>query len=165
MNCEHCQTLFFDYERKTLTPKAEQELTAHLQGCAHCATTLANLQQVNQLLDLQHAPSPGAEARFRERLQREAQAGVQRQAALAATSSSLFGTLQHLWRKYWPAQPLGGFSYSVALLLLGLVGGQSLPPRSFGFGAEASQLSEQPFSRERLIQLCAVPPLPTASAF
>jgi anti-sigma factor RsiW len=165
MNCEHYQSLFFDYERKTLAAQAERELSAHLQDCEQCAAMLANLQQVSALLDIQHAPSPQAEARFRERLQREAQVAARNSRSTRNASASLAGMLQQFWRRYWPLQPIGGFCYSVALLLLGLAGGQYLPPRSFGFGADPGQFAEQNVTRERLIQLCAVQPQPTPNLF
>lgn len=164
MNCEHYQTLFFDYERDTLNAKQRQELTAHLQGCEHCSTMLASLQQVSTLLDTQHEPSPLLAARFRERLQREAPLIAPRSVAAVSEPASAWGFVQQLWRKYWPSQPLGSFGYSLALLVIGVMGGQYLPARTFGFGADAS-VAEQHMSRERLIQLCAVPPQPVATLF
>jgi anti-sigma factor RsiW len=162
MNCEHYQTLFSDYERNALGAQAAQDLSAHLQTCEHCAAMLASVQQLRQLLDIQHTPSPGAEARFRARLQREGLLVPPQKASAAITSGSrsFAAVMQQWWHKYWPSQPLGAFSYSVALLVMGLAGGQYLPARSFGFGADPGQLAEQNLSRERLIQLCNVPPQP-----
>lgn len=157
MNCEHCQTLFFDYERKTLGAEAQQQLTSHLQDCAHCQAMLADLRQMNLLLDVEHAPSPQAAARFQQQLQLEKAAALSGTSKQHPAASTLWESVRQAWRRYWPSQPLAGFAYSIALLMMGFVGGQYLPARTFGFGADAG-LAEQNLSRERLIQLCAVPP-------
>jgi hypothetical protein len=100
------------------------------------------LKELEQLLAREQAPSPLARARFVAALQQE----VQRPLQAVVADAGLAG----FFRSLWPARPAWGMGYSAALLALGMLAGQMLPPHSMGMGAEP----------ERQTQVCAVPPVP-----
>ena len=137
MNCEQCQELLSAHERAELSPQIQTEVVAHLQICATCGQAHAALQQLHALLDAEIAPSPTLRQRVLTRLAAEA--------TPPHTPTAVFGAL---FARLWPSRPLGAFSYSLALVLCGVFGGQLLP----GAGSDLADLPA-----ERLYQLCAVP--------
>ena len=141
MNCEHCRELLPARERGELTPELASALDAHVQGCASCARADAALRALNTLLDVDVTPSPGLRRRVLAQLEQET---AQYKAPVAA-----FATW---FARVWPSRPLGAFSYSLALVLCGVFGGQLLPG---GAGANVAEIPA-----ERLYQLCAVPAPP-----
>src|SRR5688572_21007899 len=110
MNCEHCQELLHARARAELSPALQAQVAAHVQTCADCARAGATLQQLDALLDTEVEPSPGLRRQVLARLEQE-------DARPAASFASLFAAL-------WPSRPLGAFSYSLALVLCGVFGGQ-----------------------------------------
>lgn len=50
MNCKQAQTLFLDYLDKTLSPREESALQAHLEDCQKCANELAVLLETQYRL-------------------------------------------------------------------------------------------------------------------
>jgi anti-sigma factor RsiW len=152
MLCENAGLLLVDYQHNRLAPTEHAALSLHLQQCEHCRAELVTLQQLNLLLDREEQPSPLARARFTAQLQ---------QAASRSNSASRPGFA--LWlQSWWSARPFGAFSYSAALLVAGILSGQSLPPHSLGIGPQPP-LAERNLSSERLIQLCAVPAPPNSA--
>lgn len=142
MNCDHCQDLLHARERGELPPDVHAALAAHLHECADCARADASLRELNVLLDVQVAASPG--------LRRQVLARLEQEAAPRSTPVTAFG----LWfARLWPSRPLGAFSYSLALVLCGMFGGQLLP--AFGTDVNAAQ--------ERIYQLCPVPDGPATA--
>lgn len=135
MNCDHCQELLHARERTELTPDLRTALAAHLHECIDCARADASLRELQALLDVDVAPSPGLRRQVLARLEREA---AQRSAPVTAFAA--------WFTKLWPSRPLGAFSYSLALVLCGMFGGQLLP----GFGPDTN-------AQERIYQLCPVP--------
>ncbi|MDY6982371.1 MAG: hypothetical protein SV422_04735 [Pseudomonadota bacterium] len=140
MNCDHCQDLLHARERGELSPDMSPDvhtaLAAHVHECADCARADASLRELNALLDAEVVPSPG--------LRRQVLARLEQEAALRSTAVTAFG----LWfARLWPSRPLGAFSYSLALVLCGMFGGQLLP--AFGTDANVAQ--------EGLYHLCPVP--------
>ena len=145
MNCEHCQELLPARERGELDAGSASAVSAHLRECAACGDAEAALRALHSLLDTEVRPSPGLRAQVLARLEQEG-AQQRRQAAPA-------GFLAAGFAKLWPSRPLGAFSYSLALLLCGVFGGQLLP------GGAGDNVADIP--AERLYQLCAVPAPPT----
>jgi hypothetical protein len=151
MNCTHCQSLLTDHDRNTLPAATRAEVDLHLQHCAVCAEALAALREVNRLLDVELQPSPQLRQTFLAGLR-------QYGGAPSAPGHSTGSAIARLFQAWWPSRPLGAFSYSAALLLCGVLSGQLLPQALPGSGA-ADIAADIP--RERLIQLCAVPPQAT----
>jgi hypothetical protein len=143
MNCEHCQESFLARERGELEPEVLRAVAAHVRGCATCARAEATLHEFNTLLDAEVAPSPGLRGQVLAHLEQEA---AQRKAPVASGFTSVW------FASVWPSRPLGAFSYSLALVLCGVFGGQLLP---LGTGANVADIPA-----ERLYQLCAVPAPP-----
>jgi hypothetical protein len=115
-----------------------------------------SLRELQVLLDREQEPSASARSRFMAKLQQHLN---EPQAVASPQPNRLVAWFQ----SWWPAQPIGAVSYSAALLAVGLLAGQLLPPRSLGIGMDAAQLARQDLSGERLIQLCNVPPPPADS--
>lgn len=147
LTCEQAAAALVDNRHGANSTANNATLDAHLAQCPACAADAAALQDLQQLLDRPLQPSPLARARFLAAL---------RQAETTAGRPGLLQWLQSLW----PARPIGSFSYSAALLLAGVLGGQLLPPHSLGIGPE---LAEQGLTPDRLVQLCAVPPPPAGT--
>ncbi|HTR00973.1 MAG TPA: hypothetical protein VMH83_13325 [Candidatus Acidoferrum sp.] len=140
--CEQARLWLAENKPQQLTTEQQQNLALHLQGCATCAEEAAAFGELQNLLAREQSPSPLARARFLAALQQ--QASMQQQPINAGIAGFL--------RALWPTRPAWSMGYSAALLVLGLVVGQLLPPRTFGVGPQMSE--------ERLIHLCAVPPKP-----
>jgi hypothetical protein len=111
-----------------------------------------NLRELQELLDREQQPSASARVRFLAKLQQQ----IDEQQTIVASPPP--NRLITLFQSWWPAQPIGAFSYSAALLVVGLFTGQLLPPRSFGIGMDEKQLARQELNGARSIQLCSVPP-------
>ena len=142
IQCEQAQLWLAEDRPHNLTMPEQQALTQHMQGCAACAAEAAELQELQHLLAREQSPSPLARARFLAALQQESL----HQPPVVAGGNGV----ATFFRSLWPSRPAWGLGYSAALLVVGLVAGQLLPPRSLGVGP---QLSE-----ERLVHMCAVPP-------
>jgi anti-sigma factor RsiW len=146
MNCEHCRELLPGHERAELSPELARELSpdqqaavsAHLQTCATCAKAALALRELNVLLDTDVQPSPGLRTQVLARLQQEA----------AGNRTGALSSLSTLFMALWPSRPIGAFSYSLALVLCGMLSGQLLP------------LGAADIPPERLYQLCPVPDAP-----
>lgn len=136
MNCDYCQELLHARERGELPPDMQATLSAHLHGCAGCTRAALALRELNELLDAEVAASPG--------LRRQVLARLERDAALRGIPATTFGAW---FARLWPSRPLGAFSYSLALVLCGMFGGQ-LVPGTFG---------NDPAALPALYQLCPVP--------
>ena len=130
MNCEHCQELLHALhapDPAEASPEARTAVAAHLETCATCAGLDASLRALGPLLDTELAPSPGLRRQVLARLEQEVP---------ARSFAALFAQL-------WAARPVGAFSYSLALVLVGMFSGQLLPMNSAAAPAE--------------YQLCPVP--------
>jgi anti-sigma factor RsiW len=154
MNCEHCKAALVEYCRNELPADTQAQVTGHLATCTGCSTELAALRQLGALLDTEEQPSPRLRANFLARLEEASRTGVPVQTATRGLAT--------LFRELWPSRPLGAFSYSLALVVCGMVSGQLLPPGSLGLGTTAQFSNRIP--AEQLIQLCAVP-APQANDF
>ncbi len=130
MNCEHCQELLHGRD-STESPELRAALAAHLQSCTACAAVEASLAELGVLLDTELTPSAGLRRQVLARLEQE---GAQPKAA--TSFAALFAQL-------WSSRPLGAFSYSLALVLVGMFSGQLLPTNTAAVSAE--------------YQLCPVP--------
>jgi hypothetical protein len=130
MNCEHCQELLHALHGRDAadaSPEVRTLVDAHLKTCAACASADASLRAIGPLLDSELAPSPGLRRQVLARLEQEAPAR-----SFAALLTQL-----------WAARPVGAFSYSLALVLVGMFSGQLLPTDTAVAAAE--------------YQLCPVP--------
>lgn len=136
MNCDHCQELLHARERGELPADIHAALAAHLHGCAGCRHADLALRELNELLDTEVIASPG--------LRRQVLAGLEREAALRGVPATAFGAW---FARLWPSRPFGAFSYSLALVLCGMYGGQLLPGTS----------GSDPAAMPALYQLCPVP--------
>lgn len=145
MNCEHCQELLPARERGELPPGLEQQAAAHLRTCADCARAEAALCELTTLLDFDVVPSPGLRRQVLARLEREAATQRRPVAGFATWCAAGFA-------RFWPSRPLGAFTYSLALVLCGMFGGQLLPGAT-GIGA---------MTTDSQYQLCPVPERPRA---
>lgn len=137
MNCEYCQELLHTRERGGLPPETQAPLAAHLHDCADCKRAAGALHDLQALLDQEVDASPGLRSQVLARLDREH--------VLRRAPTTAFGAW---FARLWPSRPLGAFSYSLALVLCGMFGGQLLPV----LGTDVSGVSA-----ERLYQLCPVP--------
>ncbi|MGV3592026.1 MAG: anti-sigma factor family protein [Gammaproteobacteria bacterium] len=136
MNCDHCQELLHARERGELPGEMHAALATHLRGCADCTRADLALRELNELLDAEVVASPG--------LRRQVLARLEQDVALRGIPATAFGAW---FTRLWPSRPLGAFSYSLALVLCGMFGGQLLPG-AFG---------NDPAARPALYQLCPVP--------
>jgi anti-sigma factor RsiW len=131
MNCEHCQELLHARDTagaaSALSPEAAAGVAAHLQTCADCSAVSASLRALGTLLDAELTPSSGLRRQVLARLEQEAP---------TRSFAALFAQL-------WAARPIGAFSYSLALVLVGMFSGQLLPADTAAVPAE--------------YQLCPVP--------
>lgn len=141
MNCEHYRELLPARARAELPPGLQQEVAAHLRTCAACARADESLHELNMLLDREVEPSPGLRRQVLARLDEEAARRAAPIAGFAAWCANGFARL-------WPTRPLGAFSYSLALVLCGMFGGQLLPGAASGLGGSAA---------DSQYQLCPVP--------
>ena len=148
MHCEQASALLVDYQRNELAASERSSLALHLQQCKHCSSELQSLLAISQLLDYEQQPSPQARERFLARLQQTAGST----SSNAGVQSGMVGWFQQLWL----ARPLAAFSYSAALLVVGLLSGQLLPPHALGVGPQVEQKPDA----ARIVQLCAAPTAP-----
>jgi anti-sigma factor RsiW len=118
MNCTQCREGLTASQTGQLSSPEQRELQAHLTQCQACTEASARLAGMLELLDRQEQPSPLLSQRFQERM--------------AVTATSRWSVLPTLFRKLWPTRPLWAGSYSFALLCMGLLGGQLLPPGFLG---------------------------------
>src|SRR5690242_263240 len=125
MNCEHCQELLHQLHGRDADESPE--LQAHLQGCADCTAVSASLRTLGSLLDAELTPSSGLRRQVLARIEQEAP---------ARSFAALFTQL-------WSSRPIGAFSYSLALVLVGMLSGHLLPSDTAATPAE--------------YQLCPVP--------
>jgi hypothetical protein len=107
MNCEHCQELLHQGRGADAAP----ELRLHLQSCADCAAVSASLRTIGGLLDAELTPSSGLRRQVLARLEQEVP---------TRSFATLFALL-------WSSRPVGAFSYSLALVLVGMFSGHLLP--------------------------------------
>ncbi|HWK54600.1 MAG TPA: hypothetical protein VNR18_09530 [Hyphomicrobiales bacterium] len=144
MNCTQCREILSSgHPEERASPDTCSTLQAHLAQCPACTHEAAQLEQLFALLDYQEQPSPALAAGFAVRL---GQAGTA-SPGTAYTAVPLEQTtaprpgpapiksaapFSGLFRMLWPTRPLGAFSYSTALLCVGLLGGQLLPPGALG---------------------------------
>jgi HEAT repeat protein len=118
MNCESTQNQLADYLSGQLPEPAHRELAAHLAGCSSCRTELEAVQRVWGTLGKATTPEPSPNLR------------PEFYAMLADFKSTLApepkyspkGLWQWLWELQIP-QPALRLAYSLALLLVGAVGG------------------------------------------
>jgi hypothetical protein len=133
MNCEHCQELLHEVHGGDAETSAETSaelrasVAAHLKTCADCAAVSASLRELGTLLDAELTPSSGLRRQVLARLEQEVPARS-------------FATL---FMQLWASRPVGAFSYSLALVLVGMFSGQLLPTQTAAVPAE--------------YQLCPVP--------
>ncbi len=109
MNCEHCQELLHQLHGRDADESPELQL--HLKGCADCAAVSASLRTLGTLLDAELTPSSGLRRQVLARLEQEVP---------ARSFTALFTQL-------WSSRPIGAFSYSLALVLVGMFSGHLLP--------------------------------------
>lgn len=113
MNCEHCQELLHQLQGRDADESPELQL--HLKGCADCAAVSATLRTLGTLLDslvnTELTPSSGLRRQVLARLEQEAP---------SRSFAALFTQL-------WSSRPIGAFSYSLALVLVGMFSGHLLP--------------------------------------
>lgn len=132
MNCEHCQELLhglheLHHDAAQAASEESALITAHLQTCVDCARLDASLRALVPLLDAELSPSPGLRRQVLARLEQEVP---------TRSFAALFTQL-------WAARPVGTFSYSLAMVLVGMFSGQLLPTNTAVSAAE--------------YQLCPVP--------
>lgn len=139
MNCENCRALLPEHLRSALAADLAAEVLSHLHNCPNCRAEHAALQHINALLDIETQPSAQLRQNFMARLQ------------LLPPPRRV----AELFRTWWPSRPIGAFSYSAALLLCGVIGGQWLP--LVGPTSMAAAFGDN-LGGDRLVQLCAVPP-------
>jgi anti-sigma factor RsiW len=162
MSCEQAQQLLVQQQVDALSPLQHQQLTTHTTTCAACAAEAASWQQLALALQQQQQPSAAARVKFIAQLQSELtqQASPLTATAPVKTVKPTTSAWPRFFQHLWPAQPMGAVSYSAALLTVGLLVGQLLPPRSLGVGIENNELVFGPLQQERPIQLCSMPPAP-----
>jgi hypothetical protein len=134
MNCEHCQELLHELHGRDTAEAAPEHsaeqragVAAHLRTCVDCSAVSASLHALGTLLDAELAPSSGLRRQVLARLEQEVP---------ARSFTALFTQL-------WAARPVGAFSYSLALVLVGMFSGHLLPTDTAAVPAE--------------YQLCPVP--------
>lgn len=192
MNCTQCREILGMGHRKSASTDEHSALQAHLTQCPACAHEAAQLEQLFTLLDHQEQPSPALAAGFAIRLRQwvsnnagadtpsaaQTIATPHEQPTTAQTTTTLHEqsasaksapvrtmptfSLGGLFRVLWPTRPLGAFSYSTALLFMGLLGGQLLPPGALGVsGPEAAQETKTTNG----VLICPVQYSPTESPY
>jgi hypothetical protein len=129
MNCEHCQELLHQLHGREATDSPE--LQAHVEGCADCAAVAASLRTLGSLLDAELTPSPGL-----------------RRQVLARAEQETPRSFAALFAQLWSSRPVGAFSYSLALVLVGMFSGHLLPTGTGAVPAEY-QLCPVPDGRPR----------------
>jgi anti-sigma factor RsiW len=90
MNCKHVQELLPLYVGRDLEEKRAQQVTAHVQSCAECASCADEYRETRQLLQ-QFAPPPFSDAMYagiRQRVLRE----IEREST-APTLAQLFASV------------------------------------------------------------------------
>jgi anti-sigma factor RsiW len=119
MSCDETPALVIDRLKGLLEPADEQRLNAHLAGCAACRTEAAATEVVWRRLGAAEVDVPSA------RLRARFHAGLAAHEAAASRpwSERLFGSL-------WPQQPAFAATFTVALVLAGVLVGQLLPSSS-----------------------------------
>lgn len=136
MNCEHCQELLHQLHGRdadaspALFSEQQANIATHLKSCANCAAVSASLRTLGTLLDAELTPAPGLRRQVLARLEQEVP---------ARSFAALFTQL-------WSSRPIGAFSYSLALVLVGMFSGHLLPMNTAAVEAE--------------YQLCPVPDRP-----
>ena len=119
MNCTRWREQLIAEQTGLLSSQEQQPLHAHLNSCADCMATSAELAHTFALLDQQEQPSAQLQEQFAQRL--------------ASTTSMLLASparsfsLVAWFQKLWPSRPISAFSYSLTLLCLGVFCGQLLP--------------------------------------
>lgn len=150
MRCQDLDAKLADYLRDELAPAERQAVAAHLRDCERCRGEVEQAARLWQALDKPPpAPSPAMGGRFYAMLSGEVARGelrtLERGGAPAGRPPGLFGRL-------WPTRPAWALSYSLALLLSGVVLGEGLRPA----GSLMNNEQFPALSQERLVQLCSV---------
>lgn len=126
MKCQNAKERMPELADGTLPAAEAGELQRHFEGCAACRAEFEQLQKTLATLDSmpEEEPSPRLRERFDAMLRSEMSAS-ERSPSLAERLSH---RLENLWGAMAP-RPLLQFSYSLALVLLGLlVGSRYLAP-------------------------------------
>ena len=150
MRCQDLDAKLADYLRDELAPAERQAVTAHLRGCERCRGEVEQAARLWQALDAPPpGPSPAMSGTFYAMLsgevaRRELQT-LERGGTRVAGPAGLFGRL-------WPTRPAWALSYSLALLLSGVLLGEGLRPA----GSLIDNEQFPALSQERLVQLCSV---------
>src|SRR5262245_63100103 len=117
MTCEETTPLLMDRLQGSLSPAAEEQLTAHLETCAACRAEVEAMTETWAslgTLDDEQVPHERLRARFH--------AGL---AAYEARESRHW--TERLFASWWPQQPVLQMGLAAALALVGVLVGQQLP--------------------------------------
>ena len=117
MKCSQCRENFTDLQAGKLSAEVENDVQEHLGACPSCNSALSKIQNLFALLDTYEEVPAHSQSHFLFRLQQETT--IQTPAISRTGFSQIFMQL-------WPSRPLWATTYSLSLLLSGVLGGQLL---------------------------------------
>jgi HEAT repeat protein len=126
MQCEEVREQFADYVIDQVAEPARSLVEQHLQACENCRAEAEELQTLWKTLGTLPAAEPSTELRSRFDIMLEAyKHGLDH-----APARSWWQGLNTWLGSWWPRQPILQLSFSMGLLILGLVIGRQVYPVS-----------------------------------
>jgi len=135
MDCSHVRRLLDEYFEGTLALRQQEQVAAHLEGCARCAAELRQIERVAAALaaapkvvpseDLVHSISARAAELPSPSARRAMALGWRRLGLLAAGCIAVLGIAHYVGQLIWPESPaLIGLLVSGAKTTVFYLGGQ-----------------------------------------